>query len=370
MATKKVKVGVIGVGLIAQIAHIPAYIEAGAEIVGVADVVESRLKKVAEQFSIPKTYTNYKDLLANPDVDAVSICTPNYLHAQMTIDALNVGKAVLCEKPMAMNVKEAQNMFETSQKTGKLLMMGFNNRFRGDAQKLKQFIDEGKLGKIYYAKIGYMRRRGTPKGWFTVKKESGGGPVIDIGVHVIDLTRYLMGNPKPVSVSASTYKYFPEYHIDGKYPWESSDVKDKLRDGKENDVEDLATAFIRFEDGSSVFVETSWASNIAEDRFYIDMLGTKMGAEIDSYNPIHKGSRNNEGSISLYGEELHSLVDYEVKTPEVRSHFEEIKYFVGLLKDKKQDLLDTAKNGVEIQKIIDAIYKSAETKKEIMIQTL
>ena len=366
---KNVRVGVIGVGLIGQLAHIPAYIEVGAEIVGIADVVESRLKKVAKQFSIPKIYTNYKDLLANPDIDTVSICTPNYLHAQMTIDALNAGKAVLCEKPMAMNAKEAKSMFETSQKTGKLLMMGFNNRFRGDAQKLKQFIDEGKLGKIYYAKIGYMRRRGTPKGWFTVKKESGGGPVIDIGVHVIDLTRYLMGNPKPVSVSASTYKYFPEYHIDGKYPWESSDVKDGLRDGKENDVEDLAIVFIRFEDGSSVFVETSWASNIAEDRFYIDMLGTKMGAEIDSYNPIHKGSKNNEGSISLYGEELHSLVDYDVKTPEVRSHFEEIKYFVGLLRDKKPDLLDTAKNGVEIQKIIDAIYKSAETKKEIMIFT-
>lgn len=365
---KHVKVGIIGVGLISQMAHIPAYIEAKAEVVGIADVVEKRLKYVAEKFSIPKTYTNYKDLLANPDIDAVSICTPNHLHAQMTIDALNAGKDVLCEKPMAMNAKEAQSMLEASQKTGKLLMMGFSNRFRGDAQKLKQFINAGKLGKIYYAKIGYMRRRGTPQGWFTVKKESGGGPVIDIGVHVIDLTRYLMGNPKAVSVSASIYKYFPDYHIDGKYPWESSDVKDGLRDGKENDVEDLATAFIRFEDGSTVFVETSWAANIEEDRFYIEMLGTKMGAKIDSYNPIHKGSKNNEGSVSLYGEEMNSLVDYEVKTPEVRSHFEEIKYFVGLLKDRKPDLLNTAENGVEIQKILDAIYKSAQMGKEIIVE--
>ncbi len=368
MVAKNVRVGVIGAGLIAQVAHIPAYIEAGAEVIGISDIVESRLKQVAKKFSISKTYTNYKDLLANPDIDAVSICTPNYLHAQMTIDALNAGKAVLCEKPMAMNSREAQSMFEASQKAGKLLMMGFSNRFRGDAQKLKQFIDEGKLGKIYYAKVGYMRRRGTPKGWFTVKKESGGGPVIDIGVHVIDLTRYLMGNPKPVSVSASTYKYFPDYRIDGVYPWESSDVKEGLRDGKENDVEDLANAFIRFEDGSTVFVETSWAANIEVDRFYIDLLGTKMGGRIDSYNPIHKGSKNNEGSIFLYGEEMNSLVNYEVKTPEVRSHFEEVRYFVGLLKDGKPDSLETAKNGVEIQKILDAIYKSAETGKEATVK--
>jgi len=367
MKIKKVKVGIIGVGLIAQIAHIPAYIEAGAEIIGISDTVENRLKKVAENFSIPKTYLDYKDLLANPEIEAVSVCTPNYLHSQITIDALNAGKHVLCEKPMAMNTGEAKSMLETSKKTGKLLMMGFNNRFRGDAQKLKQFIDDGKLGKIYYSKIGYMRRRGTPKGWFTVKKESGGGPVIDIGVHVIDLTRYLMGNPKPLSVSASTYKYFPEYRIDGKYPWESSDVKDGLRDGLENDVEDLAVALIKFEDGSTIFVETAWAANIEDDRFYVSMCGTKAGAKIDSYNPIHKGSKNNEGSITVFGEELHSLVDYEIKTPEVKSHFEEIKYFVGIVRDKKPDLLDTANNGVEIQQIIDAIYESAKSGKEISI---
>ncbi len=364
---KNLKVGIIGTGLIAQIAHIPAYIEEGAEVAGICDVVEERLKSVSDQFSIPKTYMDYRDLLADQEIKAVSICTPNYLHAKITIDALNAGKDVLCEKPMAMNVKEAKSMLEASKKTGKILMMGFNNRFRGDIQKLKQFIDDGKLGKIYYAKVGYMRRRGTPKGWFTVKNESGGGPVIDIGVHIIDLTRYLMGNPQPVAVSASTYKYFSEYHIDGKYVWESSDAKEGLRDGKLNDVEDLAVAMIRFDDGSTIFVETSWAANISDDRFYINMCGTKAGAEIDSYNPIHKGTKNNEGSISLFGEEMHSLVDYEIHTPEVRSHFEEIKYFAEILRDKKPDVLKTAEDGVEIQKILDAIYTSADTGREVII---
>lgn len=360
----KVKVGVIGAGLIAQVAHIPAYMEAGAEIVGIAEIVESRAKKVAEKFSIPKVYFDYKDLILDPEIEAISICTPNYLHAQMTIDALMAGKSVLCEKPMAMNAREAQKMLEVSQSTGNLLMMGFNNRFRGDAQKLKQFIDEGKLGKIYHSKIGYIRRRGTPKGWFTIKREAGGGPVIDIGVHVIDLARYLMGDPKPISVFASTYKYFDDCRIDGVYPWESSDVRDGLRDGRENDVEDFAVAMIKFED-STISVETSWAANIEEDRFYIDMLGTKMGAKIDSYNPIHKGSKNNAESVKLFGEEMHSLVDYEVKVPEVRSHFEEIKYFVELVKNGKRDALNTALDGVEVQKIIDAIYESSKSGKAV-----
>ncbi|MGC8612132.1 MAG: oxidoreductase [Mesoaciditoga sp.] len=358
----KIKVGVIGAGLIAQMAHIPAYIEAGAEVYGISDVVESRLTKVSERFSIPKVYPDYRDLISDPEIQAVSICTPNHFHARMTIDALMAGKSVLCEKPMAMNAGEAQKMLEVSQKTGNLLMMGFNNRFRGDAQKLKEFINEGKLGKIYHSKIGYIRRRGIPRGWFTVKREAGGGPVIDIGVHIIDLARYLMGNPKPLSVFAATYKYFDDYRIDGISPWESSDVKEGLRDGRENDVEDFAVAMIKFED-STISLETSWASNIEEDRFYIDILGTEMGAKIDSYNPIHKGSKNNSGSLKLFGEELHSLVDYEVRVPEVRSHFEEIRYFVELVREKKPDHLKTANDGVEIQKIIDAIYESARTGK-------
>jgi len=358
-----VKVGIIGSGLIAQMAHIPGYLEADADIVAVCDIVEERAEEVAKKFNIPNVYTDYKELLSDPEIQAVSICTPNYLHAQMTIDALESSKHVLCEKPMAMNIDEAQRMLQTSRKTGKILMMGFNNRFRGDAQKLKQFIDSGKLGEIYYARVGYMRRRGTPRGWFTVKRESGGGPVIDIGVHIIDLTRYLMGNPKPVSVFATTYKKFPEYHIDGRQTWDSSDVRDGLRDGKLNDVEDLATAMIKFENGATMFVEVSWAANISGDRFYINLCGTKSGAELDSYNPIHKGAKNNDAPLKLFGENMNSLIDYYIDPPKTKSHFEEIKYFVNCVAENKQPEICKAEEGVEIQKILDAIYESAETGK-------
>lgn len=360
-----VKVGIIGSGLIAQFAHIPGYLEAGAEIVAVCDVVEKRAKEVAKKFNIPKVYTDYRELLENPEIQAVSICTPNYLHAQMTIDALESSKHVLCEKPMAMNVEEAQSMLETSKKTGKILMMGFNNRFRGDARKLKQFIDSDKLGEIYYAKVGYMRRRGTPRGWFTVKAESGGGPVIDIGVHIIDLTRYLMGNPEPASVFATTYRKLSEYSIDGRQTWDSSDVRDGLRDGKLNDVEDLATALIKFKNGSTMFVEVSWAANISGDRFYINLCGTKAGAELDSYNPIHKGAKNNDALLKLFGEELNSLTDYYVEPPKTVSHFEEIKYFVKCVAENRQPEICKAEEGVQIQKILNAIYESADTGKLI-----
>lgn len=364
----KVKIGIIGTGLIAQFAHIPAYQESGAEIIAVCDIVEKRAKEVAERFSIPRVYRDYKELLEDPDIEAVSICTPNHLHAQMTIDALENSKHVLCEKPMAMNLKEAESMLDTAKKTGKILMVGFNNRFRGDAQKLKQFIDSGKLGEIYYARVGYMRRRGTPRGWFTVKNESGGGPVVDIGVHIIDLTRYLMGNPKPVSVFATTYKKFPGYRIDGKQTWDSSDVKDGFRDGKLNDVEDLAIAMIKFDNASTMFVEVSWAANIPGDRFYVNLCGTKAGAELDSYNPIHKGAKNNNAPLKLFGEEMNSLIDYYIDPPKVKSHFEEIKYFLSCVEENKHPEICKPEDGVEIQKILDAIYESAETDRLVTLQ--
>lgn len=216
-----------------------------------------RTKKLAEDFDIPDIYTDYRELLARDDIDAVSVCVPNFLHKEITVAALQAGKHVLCEKPMAMNADEAKAMLAAANESGKILMIGFNIRFRSDVQRLKQFVDAGDLGEIYYAKTGYIRRRGTPFGWFSVKAESGGGPVIDLGVHVIDMTRFMMGNPRPVSVSASTYQKFRHYHIQDSQAWCSSDVTDGLRSGEQFDVEDLAAAFIRFDNGATMAVEVS-----------------------------------------------------------------------------------------------------------------
>lgn len=352
-----VKVGIIGSGLIARLAHAPGYQNAGAEIVATADIVGERAKKLAEDFSIAHTFTDYRDLLARPDIEAVSVCVPNHLHKEVTIAALQAGKHVLCEKPMAMTVQEAKDMLQASQKAGKILMLGFNNRFRSDVQRLKKAIDRGELGEIYYAKTGYIRRRGTPFGWFTVKEESGGGPVIDLGVHVIDMTRYLMGNPKPVSVMAATYQKFGHYTLMDTDAWCSSDVKEGRRSGEEFDVEDLATALIRFDNGATIVVEASWASNIGErDSVYASLCGDKAGAQLTP-------------ELTVFSEQDGMLTDKKINTVAKNSHAEEVKHFVACVKDGTTPI-STAQHGVEIQQILNAIYESAKLGRSVEIQPL
>ncbi|MCY0875046.1 MAG: Gfo/Idh/MocA family oxidoreductase [Firmicutes bacterium] len=352
-----VNVGIIGSGLIARLAHAPGYQKAGANIVATADLVEDRAKQLAEDFSIAHTYTDYRELLARPDIEAVSICVPNYMHKEITIAALEAGKHVLCEKPMAMTVEEATAMLHASEKTGKILMLGFNNRFRSDVQRLKKVIDSGELGDIYYVKTGYIRRRGTPFGWFTVKEESGGGPVIDLGVHVIDMTRYLMGNPKPVSVMASTYRKFGHYTLMDTDAWCSSDVKEGLRTGEQFDVEDLATAMIRFDNGATMVVEASWASNIGErDSVYASLLGEKAGAQLTP-------------ELTVFSEQDGMLTDKKINTVNRNAHAEEIKHFVNCVKEGTTPI-STARHGVEIQQILNAIYESAKLGRSVDIQSI
>lgn len=352
-----VQVGIIGSGLIARLAHAPGYTKAGAKIVATADVVESRAKKLAEDFDIEHTYTDYRELLARKDIQAVSVCVPNHLHKEVVIAALEAGKQVLCEKPMAMTVAEAQAMLQASERPGNMLMLGFNNRFRSDVQRLKKFIDAGELGEIYYARTGYIRRRGTPFGWFTVKEESGGGPVIDLGVHVIDMTRFLMGNPRPVSVMASTYKKFGHYTMMDTDAWCSSDVKEGLRSGEEFDVEDLACALIRFENGATIVVEASWASNIPQgDSVYSQLCGDKAGAQLTP-------------DLTIFGEYEGMLTDKKINTATRNAHHEEIKHFVHCVETGSQPL-STARHGVEIQQILNAIYESAKLGRSVDIAPL
>ncbi len=348
-----IRVATIGSGLIARLAHVPGYQKAGAEVVATADIVEARAKKLGADFSIPDTYTDYHEMLKRDDIEAVSICVPNHLHKEITIAALEAGKHVLCEKPMAMTVAEAKEMAEAAKASGKILTIGFNNRFRGDVQRLKQFVDGGDLGNVYYARTGYVRRRGTPFGWFTVKEESGGGPVIDLGVHVIDMTRYLMGNPKPVSVMASTYQKFGHYHIQDNNAWCSSDVLDGLRSGDEFSVEDLAAAFIRFDNGATLVVEVSWASNIAQrDSTYSYLYGDKAGAQLSP--------------LEIYGVKYDTLIDEKIAVKEKNGHEEEIKHFLHCIETGEKPIV-SPEQGVEIQQILNAIYDSARLGRSVDI---
>ena len=209
--TKKLKVAIIGVGGIARNAHLPGYAKMdNVELVAACDIIKDRAEAAAKEYGIPAVYTNYKEVLEIEGLDAVDICTPNYLHSVIACAALEKGINVFCEKPDAVSVEEAEKMKAAAEKSGKLLMVMRNNRYWLTSAFLKKYIEDGKMGDIYAARCGWQRRRGIPGrgGWFTTQALSGGGPLIDLGVHMIDLAIWLMGNPKPVTVSGCVYNVY------------------------------------------------------------------------------------------------------------------------------------------------------------------
>lgn len=333
------KVGIVGTG-IGRI-HAGGYKKCeDVEIKTICDVDSERAEKFASEFDVKKICNDYKELIADDEIDAVSICTPNSLHAPIAIAAFESGKHVICEKPISTNAADARKMVEAGKKSGKIFMMAFNNRFRGDTQLLKKCIEMGDLGEIYYAKTGWLRRKGIPGmgGWFTTKAMSGGGPLIDLGVHVLDLALWLMGNPKPVYVMGSSYaKFGPEI---------------AKKNGGIYDVEDLATGMVRLENGATLFVEASWASHVECERIYTQLIGTKGGAEVDP--------------LRIYTDINGSTANIDLSYPNVSGHEMEIIHFVECVRKGKTPIA-TGEHGLHIQLILDAIYESTETGRGVEI---
>ncbi len=352
---KKLKIAVIGVGSISS-SHIKAYQKnPSVELYAFCDINEERLKYQGERFEVTRLYTDEATMLRElPEIDAVSVCTWNSEHAKCTIMALEAGKHVLCEKPMAMNADEAREMIEVSKRVGKKLMVGFVRRFGNDAAVARDFIEAGSVGDVYFAKASYLRRNGCPGGWFADKSRSGGGPLIDLGVHVIDLVRYLMGCPKPVSVYGATNASFGKReNLKDKVEYLSS-TKIKF----ENNVEDFATALIRFDNGAVLNVEASFNLHIGtKSRNSIEMYGTKGGIALSP-------------EFELYTEINNYLSNVTLNMPTALSFdglFEnEINYYVdSILSDR--DLSEIAEDGCTLMKILDAIYLSAKEGREIVI---
>jgi predicted dehydrogenase len=343
----KVRAAVIGVGI--GYLHLQGYAKSPhAEVVAVCDIDKGRAERVASEFGVPHVFTDYKEMLKMDEIDMVSVCVPNYLHAPVTIDCFEAGKHVVCEKPMAMNAAEGAAMVEAAKKANRKLMMAFNNRFRGDTQVLKRFIEAGELGEIYFAKTGWIRRQGIPGmgGWFTTKSMSGGGPLIDIGVHMLDVTMYLMGNPKPVSVVGVTYAKFGPRGL-GQGGWGTP------VEGGTFDVEDMAAALIRFANGSTVFLEASWASYIQHDMMYSSLLGTEGGADLEP--------------LRIYKQLQGTQADITPQFPRVSGHEQEILHFVECVKNDTEPI-STGEHGLDVMKILDGIYKSAETGEQVAIE--
>ncbi|UUZ92455.1 Gfo/Idh/MocA family oxidoreductase [Paenibacillus sp. P25] len=274
---KKLKVGVIGAGSISG-SHLGAYSgNPEVELLAICDMNRERAEEKAAKYGIPHVYTDVRDLLANSEIEAVSICTWNNTHAEFSIAALEASKHVLCEKPLCQTVEQALEVQEAVERSGKVFQVGFVRRYGDTTQMLRRFIDAGELGEIYYAKASYLRRLGNPGGWFSDKERSGGGPLIDLGVHVIDLCWYLMGRPKVVSVSGNTYhKLGNRANVQHLSFYQAADY-----DANKNDVEDLANALIRFENGASILVDVSFTLHAVKNDGKISIYGTKGGAQVE-----------------------------------------------------------------------------------------
>ena len=353
---KKLKIAIVGVGSIANF-HIKSYLASGkAEIYAFCDINEKRLQYMGEKYGVTRLFTDEAEMLRTlPEIDAVSVCTWNSAHAPCTILALDAGKHVLCEKPMATTVEEAEAMLEAARRNDRCLMVGFVRRFGADAMAVRSLAENDRLGEVYYARAKYLRRNGAPGGWFGDKSRSGGGPLIDLGVHVIDLVRYLMGGPRAVSVYGATfYKLGDRRNI--------KDTKEYLSSGAQKDdvfdCEDLATATIRFDNGAVLSVETSFSLNIGHGEGTIDLFGDKSGVRIDNEVQIFSEMDGYLTDTSL-GKRTGLDADHAFRS--------EILHFLNCADGSESVCRAPAEDGVELMRILCAIYRSAETQHEVIL---
>lgn len=335
----KLKMGFIGVGSIAQKRHIPAFkaLEDKVVLYAVHDLNEQKAREIARIYGIDQVFTNYQEMLA--EVDVVTIATPNKFHAELSIAALKAGVHVLCEKPMAITTAECEALTEAAKQSGKILSIAYHYRFMKEAQAAKKIITAGEIGDPYVARVQALRRRKVP-GWgvFTNKELQGGGSVIDYGCHLLDLTLWLMNNPKPVEVIASTYNYVSravdQVNLWGKF------------DASLFEVDDHATAYVKFENGASLLFETSWAANIREEATVLSLSGTQGGLDVFPLilNQAKYGMLVNSEAVWVPGQDI----------PDVQQAENFVDSCLGFCEP-----LVKPYEAMNVSKIIEAIYKSS-----------
>ena len=352
--SKRLRIGIIGCGGIANGKHMPSIKTVDrADMVAFCDLVPERAEKAAKEYGTPdaKVYTDYKELLKDPTIDVVHVLTPNRSHAELTIDALHAGKHVMCEKPMAKTAADARRMVEAAKETGKKLTIGYQHRHKPESRFLKSVIERGDLGDIYYAKALAIRRRGTPNwGVFLNEYEQGGGPLIDIGTHSLDLTLYLMNNYKPRMVVGTKYKKVE--HPECGNPWGG------WAEGA-NTLEDAAFGFIVMENGATITLDATWALNTIEPipEGSVQLCGSKAGAQIKNGLSINKAEFDRlievvpdmaAGGVAFY--------DGVKETPGIT---EQRRWIDALENDTDPVVLP--EQACVVSEILEAIYTSART---------
>jgi predicted dehydrogenase len=350
---EKIRLGIIGMGNIGNV-HINTFkqLQEDVEIIAVTDLNFPLAQKCAANHGIPTVYATNDELISDPNIDAIVIGVPNQWHAPLAVQALQAGKHVLLEKPMAINANAARDIVRAQRESGKVLMIPHQMRWDWLPLQVKQQIDNGSLGNIYNTKVGWFRRKGIPGWgtWFTDHQQSGGGPLIDIGVHMLDLAFFFLGNAKPVSVFGSTYAEFgPKKRGIG--TWGTPDWS-----GSYN-VEDLATALIKLDNGSTLSLEVSWAVNMDTDsNHFIHLMGSEGGASIIG----------NKGK--LLSETFERASEVELITPEKDEggRVRLSRHFVECIREGKQPTTSVM-TGFTNNLILDAIYESSRTGHEVIL---
>ena len=349
------KIAIIGCGTIANSAHIPSYMNnPEAEIKYFCDIIPKKAQAAVEKYGCGTAVTDYREVLADPEIEAVSVCTPNYAHAEISIAAMRAGKDVLCEKPAARTYSEALEMLKVQRETGRILNIGVVNRFNDSVNLIKRYIDSGKLGDIFHVYVSFRAHRSIPGlgGSFTTKAIAGGGVLIDWGVHYLDIVMYCCGDPKPLTVTGEAFcklgKDMKNYVY--KNMWAENT---KNLDGT-YDVDDSVTGMIRTE-GPVITFNGAWAQNIGESETYIDFMGDKGGIR------LQYGS-----NFKVYLAENGALVEYEPEF-KTRDHFQnEIDAFIRCVQ-KREKLPSHIETVIITAQIMQAIYDSAEQHAEVKL---
>ena len=359
---RKVRIGIIGCGGIANNKHMPALRKIPeVEMVAFCDIVEERAVKAAADYGTPdaKVYTDYKELLKDESIEVVHVLTPNRDHSYITVDALEAGKHVMCEKPMAINTAEAQKMVDAAKRTGKKLTIGYQSRFRPDSMYLKQACENGELGEIYYARAQAIRRRAVPTwGVFLDAEKQGGGPLIDIGTHAMDLKLWMMDNYEPEMVVGTKYRKLADTKnaANAWGPW----------DPEKFTVEDSAFGFVRMKNGATIYQEASWALNsldvneaktiLCGDKGGADMLGKNGGLRIngEKYSKLFVTEPDmSAGGVAFFDGEKVEAADVEARM------------WINHVLDDNAPLITKPEQAIVVTKILEAIYTSAESGKPV-----
>lgn len=347
MSERFLRVGVIGLGI--GRGHVKGFqSHPRAEVVAVADPDEERCRRIKEEQRVPSTYRDAREMLERERLDVVSIATPNHLHRELAVAALESGAHVLCEKPMAMSAAEGREMIAAAERAGRRLMINFSYRFSSQSQALRRLVDTGVLGHVYNARTVWLRRHGFPKfgGWFSDRALSGGGPLIDLGVHRIDLALWLMGYPQPVWAMASVHRELTE--------------AENVRQGTAATVENHAAGMVRFDDGASLLIEASWASHRSEPEYMeTHLYGVQAGLV----------QRNRGGGYDFVAELYETRPGGFYDVALVRSDAparSSMEHFVDAIVDGTETPAPAA-HGLIVQEILDALYLSAERGEPVRI---